>query len=360
MTRVIGIDPGTVSVDLCGIEDGRVFLDRSLPTATALADARAFLDILTQWGPLDLVAGPSGYGLPLTAAVDTTDEHLACAFLAAPAESGGIGGLRAVARVLARSGLPVVFTPGIIHLTTVPEHRKINRVDMGTADKVAAAALAIDRQSRRDGIPPDEVSLVLVELGGAFTATVAVAGGKIVDGIGGSAGPLGLQSAGAWDGEVAYLAGSVTKTALFGGGVRTVAGWDAAHDPEDLARPRTAREHLAREALVEGVVKAVASLWAVAPAPREIVLSGRLARVHGVRLALEERLATIAPVHLLEGFAVVAKEGAQGAALLADGLAGGSRRDLVDVMQIREAAGSVLDHLYVISRDTARQRLGFS
>ena len=37
MPRVIGIDPGTVSIDLCGLDDGRVFLDRSLPTAEALA-----------------------------------------------------------------------------------------------------------------------------------------------------------------------------------------------------------------------------------------------------------------------------------------------------------------------------------
>ncbi len=360
MTRVIGIDPGTVTIDLCGIEDGRVFLDRSLPTAAALADPERFVEILTESGPLDLIAGPSGYGLPLTPAADTTDDDLTVAFLAAPAESGGIGGLRAAARVLARSGLPVVFTPGVIHLTTVPEHRKVNRVDMGTADKVAVAALAIDRQSRRDGIPPGQVSLALVELGGAFTATIAVAAGKIVDGIGGSGGPLGLQSAGGWDGEVAYLAGTVTKAALFSGGVRAVAGWDMTHDPEDLARPRTARERVARDALVEGVVKAVASLRAVAPVPREIVLSGRLARVNGVRRALEERLGAIAPVHLLEGFASEAKEGAQGAALLADGLAGGARRELVDVMQIREASGNVLDHLYVISRDTARQHLGLS
>src|SRR5437879_715735 len=41
MPRVIGIDPGTVSIDLCGLEDGTVFLDRSFPTAAALADPLA-------------------------------------------------------------------------------------------------------------------------------------------------------------------------------------------------------------------------------------------------------------------------------------------------------------------------------
>ena len=38
MPRVIGIDPGTVTIDLCGIDDGRLFLDRSLPTHEAVAN----------------------------------------------------------------------------------------------------------------------------------------------------------------------------------------------------------------------------------------------------------------------------------------------------------------------------------
>ena len=39
MPRVVGVDPGTVSIDLCGLDDGRVVLDRSWPTAEALHDA---------------------------------------------------------------------------------------------------------------------------------------------------------------------------------------------------------------------------------------------------------------------------------------------------------------------------------
>lgn len=361
MTRVIGIDPGTVSIDLCGMEDGRVFLDRSLPTSEALADPVAFLRLLQQAGPLDLIAGPSGYGLPVVAAAEVAEEDLRLAFLAAEGEPGGIGGLRAVVKALARSGLPVVFTPAVIHLSSVPEHRKVNRVDMGTADKVAVAALAIDRQSRRDPRPLTDVSLLLVEIGGAFTATVAVSGGQIVDGIGGTAGPLGFRSAGAWDGEVAFLSGAVTKDSLFGGGAVTVAGWDAATaSPDRFGHPATSRERVAWDAFIEGVAKAVYALRTIVPAPREIVLSGRLARVPEVRRALDERLGAVAPVRMLEGFASEAKEGAQGAALLADGLAGGSHRDLARVMGIRDARGTVLDHLYVIPRAAARRRLGLS
>src|SRR5207244_1274271 len=190
MPRVIGIDPGTVSIDLCGLDGSRVFLDRSWPTADALGDPAAFIAELEAAGPLDLVAGPSGYGLPLTRVQDATDEDLRLAFLAPPGEAGGIGGLRNLVRALARSTLPVVLTPGVVHLPTVPAHRKVNRVDMGTADKVCAVALAISEQARRFARPLSRVSLVLLELGGAFTAAVAVAGGRIVDGVGGTAGPL--------------------------------------------------------------------------------------------------------------------------------------------------------------------------
>jgi len=38
--RVAGIDPGTLSLDVCGLDDGRLFLDASWPTADVMADAR--------------------------------------------------------------------------------------------------------------------------------------------------------------------------------------------------------------------------------------------------------------------------------------------------------------------------------
>jgi predicted butyrate kinase (DUF1464 family) len=77
-----------------------------------------------------------------------------------------------------------------------------------------------------------------------------------------------------------------------------------------------------------------------------------------VRLALEPKLATIAPISDLRGFASRAKQGAQGAALIADGLAGGEHRGLVDALRLREASGTVLDHLKVIDPGAALGRLG--
>jgi predicted butyrate kinase (DUF1464 family) len=344
MLHVVGIDAGTVSLDVCGLADGRLWLDLSCPTADALADPDGFMARLAGSGRPDLVVGPSGYGLPVRPARDASEADLRLAFLAGPEERGGIGGLRRLARRLASSALPVIFTPGVLHLDTVPAHRKINRVDLGTADKVCAAALAIDDQCRRTGRPVEDTSLILLELGGAFSAGVAVHRGRIVDGIGGSSGPIGWRAAGALDGEVAFLAGTVDKTMLFGGGVESVA--EASGRATAIA------------AYVEGAAKAVAQLRISAPEADEVLVSGRCADDRDLLVQLEAALAGVAVVRRLDGFALTAKQGAQGAALLADGLAGGAHQGLVNHLRIREAHGTVLDHLHVIAPATARRRLG--
>ena len=277
-----------------------------------MADPDGLAREIAASGQLDMVVGPSGYGLPVSPAATVSNDDLRLAFLSRPGETGGIGGIGRLARSLGQTGLPMMFIPGIVHLDTVPRHRKLNRVDLGTADKVSATALAIVEQSKRRGRRLVDVSLILVELGGAFTAGIAVHRGQIVDGVGGTAGPIGWRSSGAWDGEVAFLAGEVTKAALFQGGVETVVGSD----------PR--ERETAIEAYVEGVARMVAQLLCSAPDADEVLLSGRRAADPEVLHRISERIAGPRQVRPLAGFASVAKEGAQGAALIADGLAGGT------------------------------------
>jgi predicted butyrate kinase (DUF1464 family) len=346
MARVVGIDPGTVSIDICGLLDGQLYLDRSWPTKEALAQPGNLVELLTASGVPDLVAGPSGYGLPLLKSAHVTEDDLRLAFLAPPDEAGGIGGLRRLARQLNATSLPVVYTPGVIHLDTVPDHRKLNRVDLGTADKLCAAALGIQDSCERRACVPEEVSFILLELGGAFTAALAVQRGQIVDGVGGSSGPIGWLSAGALDGEVAYLAGTISKAVLFQGGVSTF----AQREPD--------RSAVAIEAYIEGAVKTVRQLLCSAPAAGEILLSGRYAATRSIAEHVIQELSDIGLVRHLEGFARTAKQGAQGAALLADGLTGGRHERLVQRLRVREARGTVLDHLVFISPEAARQRLG--
>ena len=353
--RVIGIDPGTVSFDVCGLNDGAVFLDLSIPSTDLGADPAALVEPLRAAGPLDLVLGPSGYGLPLLRGEQVGEREIAHMVLVRAdeaAERVGIGGMRAIIRALLASGLPLVFAPGAIHLPTIPAYRKANRIDMGTADKVCSAALAIYDQARRESIAYSETAFILLELGGAFSAALAVDGGQIVDGMGGSSGPLGLRAGGAMDGEAAYLLGAaLSKETLFSGGAFDIAG-DGAHEAEALAADP--RYHGGWLALVEGVCKAALALTAVLPRPREVLLSGRLSGLPALREALAERLSSVAPVRAVGGLGTQAKAAAQGAALLADGLAGGRFAPLVEAMELRGASGSALDYLRLASTGSVR------
>ena len=73
-----------------------------------------------------------------------------------------------------------------------------------------------------------------------------------------------------------------------------------------------------------------------------------------------ERLARFGPVRRLEGFAAQAKEAAQGAAILADGLAGGVYRGLVATLRLREAAGSALDYLSIQGLENVKAAYGLA
>ena len=260
-----------------------------------------------------------------------------------PVAGTGIAGMRSIIRALIAAGIPLVFGPGAIHLPTVPDHRKWNRIDLGTADKVASAAFAIVDQAERLGIPYEETRFVLLELGGGFSAALAVDSGQIVDGLGGSAGPIGARACGALDAEAAYLiGGALSKRTIFSGGALDPDGTLDLGLPGALGRLREDPGARAGwRALEEGAAKAALALTASVPAPREVLVTGRLASIPAVIDALAERLAGVAPVRS----ALAARSAARGAALLADGLAGGTYAPLVARMRLREAGGGVLDHL---------------
>jgi predicted butyrate kinase (DUF1464 family) len=347
MPRVAGVDPGTVSFDLCVLHDGEPVLEQVFESRVLSEDSGPLLQALARHGPFDLIYGPSGYGLPLVAAADVGERELALMVLVRADESradAGVVGLRSLLRALARSELPVVFGPGVIHLPSVPLYRKYNRIDLGTADKVCAAAYAIVDQARRLGITVGETAMVLLELGGAFSAALAIAEGQIVDGMGGSSGPPGVRAAGALDGELAYLLAPVLgKQTLYTGGALDPAG---ALETTDLASLWSSPAHAdGWAALIEGAAKAVRGLGVSVPTPHEIVVSGRLARLPELVAALAASLRDVAPVvTLIPGRASSA---AYGGALLADALVGGPNAALADVLRLRESAGTALDHVRV-------------
>lgn len=351
MARVIGIDPGTVSFDLCGLENGHVFLDTTIPSAEIGTNPQILVEALQAAQPLDLVIGPSGYGLPWVRIEEFSEQELFLFILVDERERNQIsvlGGMGKMIGLLKASGLPVQFMPGVIHLPTVPAHRKANKIDMGTADKLCCLALGIFDQARRHHIAYGATSFIFVEVGGAYTAVMAVQAGQVVDGLGGSGGGPGFYSLGAMDGELAYLLGTFPKAVLFSGGVAYMAGQPTLSPEEAFALRETEPVvQQAWEALFEGVAKSVAAEMMVVHNVREILLSGRLCRLPAIREELAERLSRFAPVHHIMGIAQVAKEAAQGAALIADGIAGGQFASLVETMRLKEAQGTVLDYLHL-------------
>jgi predicted butyrate kinase (DUF1464 family) len=364
MPRVVGVDPGTQSFDLCGLADGEVFLEASIGADDVRRAPAALVERLEAALPLDLIAAPSGYGLPLLPVGALDQRELDLAVLVRPEDREQperVGGLRTMLELMRTRGLPAVLLPGVVHLDSVPPHRKVNRIDMGTADKVCVAALGVSDQARRLGLPPDRTAFVLLELGGFFTAALGVTRGQIVDGIGGSAGGLGFRALGTLDGEVAYALGRVRKSTLFSGGAAFVAGAPEI-SPEELAArvERDPRARVAWDALIEAAAKLVGTLRVVVPDAREVLMSGRVGRVPAVAESVARRLDEAIPVRPLTGFALRVKEAAQGAALIADGLAGGSHRHVVEAMRLRECRGTVLDHLHVAGADEVRRQLGLA
>ncbi|MCP8318948.1 MAG: DUF1464 family protein [Candidatus Methylarchaceae archaeon HK01B] len=361
MVRVLGIDPGSKSFDFCGLDDGNVFIDKAIPSKYIIKDPKVAIELLRSVSPLDLIVGPSGYGLPLTHIDEVDDRRLFLMVLVRPDDSkkSATLGLRRILMMLKEESFNVYFIPGVIHMPTVPAHRKVNKIDMGTADKLCCSILGIFDQSRYFNIEYDETSFILVEVGYGYNAIIGVEKGQIVDGIGGTTGSIGFLSLGSMDGELAYLLNIFDKDILRQGGAAYIAG-DEKVTPKEFGKRvlDNERYNLAWEAFMEGIEKGVAQMRVSVKRPREILLSGRLCRIKRIHDELSKRLSYLGIVRRVKGFAQVSKEAAQGATLLADGLAGGKYKGLVDTMMIREAKGTVLDYIHIRGIDELRQRYG--
>ena len=163
-------------------------------------------------------------------------------------------------------------------------------------------------------------------MGSAFTAILVVQGGRLVAASAGTNGPIGLGSGGAWDGEVAYWRCPLSKQDLFRGGL------------QDLGPlgPDAFRESLARHL---GGLRAVTAF-------DRIYLSGAGLNRPDV---LELTAQAVAPfgqharLPVLPGAWV--KHAAQGSAVLADALAGGTFAAVAESLELRSAAGSIRDVL---------------
>ncbi|MHA1264721.1 MAG: DUF1464 family protein [Candidatus Helarchaeota archaeon] len=348
MVRVVGIDPGTDSWGIIGLENEKIILDTSIPTKRILNKPSLLIEILNSMKKIDLLVAPSGHGLPNVPIQELSDRDL---FLMTIKKklSTRITGLGEIAKLLKENGFTGYFIPSVKLLSSVPTHRKINKIDMGTADKVCSTVLGVYDQSNRLNLEYSETSFILVEIGTGFTATIGVENGKIVDGIGGSLGCAGFQACGGLDGELAYLFDTIYKRTIYSGGASSVAGYPDLSPEEFLILAKTDEKfELAKNFLIEGILKDIYAMFVSVKTPKEILLSGRLAKLDEISLFLKQNLKFNLPVRRIQGLpdAHIAKEAAQGAAIIANGLAGGIFKPLIDTMDLLNARGNVLDQIY--------------
>jgi predicted butyrate kinase (DUF1464 family) len=193
------------------------------------------------------------------------------------------------------------------------------------------------------GIDYGETSFIMAEVGYAFNAVLAVENGKIVDGLGGTSGGPGFITLGNMDSELAVRLGKFPGVVLFSGGAKDVSGKDDL-TPEELAKEQ--RKYSASwNMLLESITKGVAAMMVAVEKPREILLSGRLSAIPQIAETLTVKLSRFGKVRRVGRQARVAKEAAEGAYIIGEGLLGGKYRGIVDSLELRGATGTMFDHV---------------
>jgi predicted butyrate kinase (DUF1464 family) len=358
--KALGIDPGTRNFDLCCIEDDmdHVVLDESLSSQLVADDPAAVFKVIKEAEP-DVVVGPSGYGLQFKNISNFTRSDIALTTLdkIGDVEIPVLSGLRKLLWMMKDARMNTYSVPGVVQLPTVPLHRKINKIDMGTADKTCVATYAIWDQAQRHGIDYSDTNLISVEMGFGYNAAMIVENGQIVDGIGGTIFPgPGYLTLSQLDGELAYLLGAFTKVKLFEGGASHIASFKKGAkvvELDEFAKGIESKKEgymTAWSSMLEGIVKAISMGLAVLnEKPMEVVLTGRLSLVKTIFDGVKEEISHKFGLQVCSPrrFTKKAKDAAQGAAIIANGIEGGRYKPLVDRMKIKESKGTVLDYIHL-------------
>ncbi|HEX55194.1 MAG: DUF1464 domain-containing protein [Candidatus Altiarchaeales archaeon] len=361
MVRAVGIDPGTKSMDIFGFDDetDETIIDESIPRDKITENPGIIMEILKDLDA-DVIVGPSGYGIPLKRARDTEISEINMATFITENDFKKrlkIVGLRELMIMMKNSDMNIYFTPGVIQLPTIPEYRKVNKIDMGTADKLFSVVLGIKDQSESLGIEYSDVSLILIEIGFAYTAAIAVNEGKVIDGVGGTSGFPGYMGMGFMDSELAYAVSNTieefSKLILFCGGVADIAGINPLEkSPDEFIESEG--DGIAYKAFIESIIKDLAILLPSIREPREILLSGRFTRINSffkdIELEIRQFLNAMGinpTIRTLNRRAKNVKEGAEGAAIMANGIGNGKYSKLIENMELRNSSGTIFDHIYL-------------
>ncbi|MEM0350622.1 MAG: DUF1464 family protein [Archaeoglobaceae archaeon] len=328
MVTCAGVDAGTRDYEIVVLNKGDCEVYK-FETGKIKDNPSDFLETLRSI-EADTIAGLSGYGLPIKKFTELRDEEVFLMTLNLDKEASI--GLRRIIGEIRKWGSNFYTIPGVIHLPSVPEWRKFNRIDLGTYDKVCSVVLAVLELSEE--IELEKQNFLLAEVGYGFTSAIAVKNGKIVDGIGGTSGFMGYSSLGSIDAELAYLLGDFPKELIFSGGVKSFVSERGGNELEILS---------------EFVIK---NLKAVEVSTKAEIcfLSGKFAE------KVERRVREFYETRILRGYCK-GKQSAQGAAIVANAIADGEFRKIVEHLEIFNAKGSIFDYLSSYIKNKILKRL---
>jgi len=349
--RVIGIDPGSLTWDFFGLENKEIILDTSIPSKELIEEPSKALTVIKSVENIDLIVAPSGFGLPLKKVTDITEKDIFLTLLKFDKkEKDKLIGLGKILRLIKAEKIPGIIIPGVKHLPTIPRYRKINKIDMGTADKLCTAVTGIRDQVERLNINPKNSNFIMVEIGYSFTSVLAIENGQVIDGIGGS-NIMGFRACGSLDGELAYLIKNIKKKNIYRGGVSYIARNQDLSLKEIISLAKTdAQTNLALKAYISELTKAVyaiSSSYSSKNKITEILVAGRSSELQYIIEIFKNTLNDFLPVKIMRSYGHLSKHAAQGAAFIANGLLGGEFEPIINNIKIKDAKGSILDDIYI-------------
>ncbi len=345
--RSVGVDPGSNTFDIFGLEGQSVILDEVIPTREILSNPDFLISILEGIAPFDILIAPSGFGIPLKHARDVDKKDIFKMVLKRPGESSSLGLQNVIEKIIAK-GWNAYFIPGVKNFTTVPEYRKINVLDMGTADKVCSC-FACMWSLYQQGRSFSSMNFILLELGSWFSAAVAVRDGKIVNGIGGSNLP-GFGCIGNLDAELAYMMQPFGKKEYYKSGVNNIIKAeypDKTHFDSSMLSHPSIKLHI--DYLIERVEKELFGLKRICGYDKslklEVYVSGRYSRDPYIMTKIIDLLGDEFVIMGLKIYPSKSSNAAIGAALIGLGLLNDNTNKLIEHIELKNATTDIFSNL---------------
>ncbi|MBU7004088.1 MAG: DUF1464 family protein [Theionarchaea archaeon] len=348
--KSVGIDPGSRYWKLCVLDDEGIIARHKIETSGVSENPASILETLEKHvGDLEVMAAPSGHGLPATEIANVGDDELRQMTL--KRDGPGIVGLSASIGILrefcGKRNIRCYVLPSVKHLSTVPEWRKINRIDLGTSDKVCSAAFSLQKLSEDRGLALDDTSFILIDIGHSFLAMICVEKGRIVDGIGGSLAGFGTVASGAIDAELLHAWDFPDKSSLYSGGLVHASGISLEEIESRLPDDLGSRASMALKRFLESFGSDLAAISSRNEVD-EVVLNSVLGPKFNALLGGE-----VSRVGLETALTIDDEmPGCVGAAYLANGLIGGRYSSLAEQLGIGFSGGSVMDTIYFAGSPT--------